>query len=129
MIGMFSGYADEFLIWLSALTAVLFAIPLLIDPMRWASILGWRIPAHTDLAVYLGRSLSVVAIAINAACIRAGLTGVAIAELVSIVIVISVLMVFIHAWGAFRKIQPLSETIEIGFWFAIALGALAVYPG
>lgn len=128
MIGIWSGYADEFLIWLSALTFVLFTIPLLLVPLRWAKLMGFQIPAHTDLAVYFGRSVGALAAAMNFAAMRAGLSGAGAAEMIGLIVAISVMMVMIHAWGAYKKIQPLSETLEIGFWIAMGLAALAVLP-
>ncbi len=128
MVGMWSGYADEFLIGLAALTFVLFTIPLLLVPMRWGRLMGFQIPAQTDLAVYFGRSVGALAAATNFIALRAGLSGEGVAEIVALIVAIAVMMVFIHAWGAYKKIQPLSETLEIGFWIAMALVALAVLP-
>lgn len=128
MIGIWGGYADEFLIWLSALTFVLFTIPLLLVPLRWAKLMGFQIPAHTDLAVYFGRSVGALAAAMNFAAMRAGLSGAGAAEMIGLIVAISVMMVLIHAWGAYKKIQPLGETLEIGFWIAMGLVALAVLP-
>lgn len=129
MIGAYSGYAEEFLMGLAALTFFLFTIPLLLVPLRWAKLMGFQIPSHTDLAAYFGRSVGALAAAINFLAFRAGQTGVAVAEVIAFIVAIAVMMVFIHAWGAYKKIQPLSETLEIGFWIAMAIGALAVYPG
>lgn len=128
MIGMWSSYADEFLIGLAALTFVLFTIPLLLVPLRWAKLMGFEIPAHTDLAVYFGRSVGALAAATNFAALRAGLSGAGEAEMIGLIAAIAAMMILIHAWGAYRKIQPLSETLEIGFWIAMALVALAVLP-
>ena len=129
MIGPYSGFADEFLIGLAAFTFLFFTLPLLFAPLRWGKLMGFQIPAHTDLAVYFGRSLGVVAAASNYLALRAALTGAALAEVVAFIAALAAMMVAIHAWGAYKKIQPLSETLEIGLWVAIALAALAVYPG
>ena len=128
MIGMWSGYADEFLIWLSALTFVFFTIPLLAVPLRWAKLMGFQIPAHTDLAVYFGRSVGALAASVNFLALHAGLSGRAVFDVLIFIVAIAAMMVLIHAWGAYRKIQPLSETLEIGFWIAMGLAALAVLP-
>ena len=129
MIGQWSSHADEFLIGLAAITFVLFTIPLLFVPMRWAKLMGFQIPSHTDLAVYFGRSVGALAAATNVIAMRAGLTGVGVGVIIALIIAIAAMMVLIHAWGAYRKIQPLSETLEIGFWILMALAGLAVYPG
>lgn len=128
MIGVGSAFAYEFLIGLAVLTFVLFTIPLLLVPLRWAKLMGFQIPAHTDLAVYFGRSVGALAAAMNFAALRAGLSGDGAATMIGLIVAISAMMILIHAWGAYKKIQPLSETLEIGFWIAMALAALAVLP-
>lgn len=128
MVGAFSGFAEEFLIGLAALTFLFFTIPLLFVPLRWAKLMGFQIPAHTDLAVYFGRSVGAVAFAANFLALHAGLSGRAVADTILFVAAIAVAMTAIHIWGAIKKIQPLSETLEIGFWILIFLVALAVLP-
>lgn len=128
MIGHWSAFADEFLIGLASLTFVLFTIPLLLTPLRWARVMGFTIPAHTDLAAYFGRSVGALAAAANYLALRAGLTGEGVATVVGFLAAVAAMMVLIHAWGAYKKIQPLSETLEIGFWILIGLASLGVYP-
>lgn len=125
---MWSQYAEEFLIGLAALTFLFFTIPLLLVPMRWAKLMGFEIPTHTDLAVYFGRSVGALAASINFLALHAGLSGRAIPNVLLLIVAISAMMVLIHAWGAYKKIQPLSETLEIGFWILMGLAALAVMP-
>lgn len=48
--------------------------------------------------------------------------------LIVFVAALAAMMIVIHAWGAYKKIQPMSETLEIGLWVAIALAALALLP-
>jgi hypothetical protein len=45
-----------------------FAIPLLLDPYRWARTFGWRRERETDVGLYFGRCLGAVA---TAACVQA----------------------------------------------------------
>jgi hypothetical protein len=96
--------------------------------LRWAKLMGFQIPAHTDLAVYFGRSVGALAAATNFLALHAGLSGRAVPDVLLFIVAISVMMVAIHAWGAYKKIQPLSETLEIGFWIAMGLAALAMMP-
>lgn len=128
MIGAYSSLADEFLIGLAGFTFLFFTLPLLFTPLAWAKVMGFQIPAHTDLAVYFGRSLGVVAAASNYLALRAALTGEGLRGVVAFIAALAALMIVIHAWGAYKKIQPLSETLEIGLWAAITIAALAVYP-
>jgi hypothetical protein len=128
MIGQWSAYAEEFLIGLAAATFLFFTIPLLFVPLRWAKLMGFQIPAHTDLAVYFGRSVGGLAFAANFLALHAGLSGRAVSDTLLFIAAVAFVMTFIHIWGAIRKIQPLSETIEIGFWILMFLAALAVMP-
>ena len=128
MIGMWSGYSDEFLTFLSAATFLFFAVPLTLTPLRWARFMGFKIPSHTDLAVYFGRSVGGLVTAINVMAFRAGRTGEGVETALCLILGIAVMMFFVHLWGAIKKIQPLSETLEIAFWIALGLAALAVWP-
>lgn len=128
MIGVWSAQAQAFLLVASALSAIGLSLPILLAPMAWARRFGWTIPDHTDLAVYFGRSLGALAVTINLLTLRAALTGVALVPAFEVTLVVSLLMVVVHVYGALRRVQPVSETIEIGFWAAIALLALACWP-
>ena len=50
-----------------ALFGPLFAIPLFLDPYRWARAFGWRREPQTDVGLYFGRCLGAVA---TAACVQ-----------------------------------------------------------
>lgn len=128
MIGMWSGFADEFLTYLSAATFLFFAVPLTLTPLKWARFMGFQIPSHTDLAVYFGRSVGGLVTAINVTAFRAGRSGEGVETALGLIVGIAVMMFFVHVWGAIKKIQPLSETLEIGFWIALGFTALAVWP-
>lgn len=90
--------------------------------------MGFEIPSHTDLAVYFGRSVAALAAAVNFLALHAGLSGRAVFDVLIFIIAIATMMTIIHVWGAIRKIQPISETLEIGFWILIGLAALGVLP-
>ena len=57
MIGTWSSHTSSFLAWFPALVMVIFGMPMLVAPMKWGRMIGFRLPEHTDLAVYFGRSL------------------------------------------------------------------------
>jgi hypothetical protein len=38
-------------------------------------------------------------------------------------------MTTVHIWGALLRIQPISETLEIGMYSGLGLLAVALYPG
>jgi len=128
MLGIWSQYSSTFLFWFPVLILVAFALPMLFAPLAWAKIIRFTLPGHTDLAVYFGRSLGVAGIGICVMCFAASKTPVAQPIVIDGLFVISVLFVITHIYGAVKKIQPLIETLEIGFWFALACLLLAVYP-
>ena len=128
MIGIWAEHSSTFLFWFPVLILVVFALPMLFVPLVWAKTIGFALPGDTDLAVYYGRSLGVAAIGICVMCFVA--SGIPAAQPVVIdgLIVISALYVITHIHGAVMKIQPLIETLEIGFWIALFCVLLAVYP-
>jgi hypothetical protein len=46
-------------------------VPLALFPLRWARWFLWKVPAETDLAVYFGRCVGVLALAIIIVAFRA----------------------------------------------------------
>ena len=46
----------------------IFALPLLLDPYRWARAFGWKPEPETDVGLYFGRCLGAVA---TGACVQA----------------------------------------------------------
>ena len=128
MIGIWGNYSSTFLFWFPVLILFAFAIPMLFVPLVWAKTIRFTMPEHTDLAVYFGRSLGVAAIGICVMCFIASGTPAAQPTVIDGLIVISMLYVITHIHGAIKKIQPLAETLEIGFWIALSCLLLAVYP-
>lgn len=128
MIGIWSSHSSTFLFWFPVLILVVFALPMLFVPLVWAKAIQFALPEHTDLAVYFGRSLGVAAIGICVMCFTA--SGIPAAQPIVIdgLIVISALYVITHIHGAIMRIQPLMETLEIGFWVVLFCLLLAVYP-
>lgn len=86
-------------------------------------------PADTDLAIYFGRCLGVLAVALIVFVLRAGLTGDGLVQMFQIMIPVFVGMTLVHIVGAIQQIQPVTETIEIGFWAGLLLLGLLFYPG
>ena len=128
MIGAWSSYSSTFLFWFPVLVLIVFALPMIFVPLLWAKTIQFTLPEHTDLAVYFGRSLGVAAIGICVMCFVASKTPAAQPLVLDGLIVIFALYVITHIHGAIRKIQPLAETLEIGFWIGLFFLSLAVYP-
>jgi len=105
-----------------------FGIPLFLSPLGWARTLRWRVPADTDLTVYLGRSLGAVAVALGAGALRAARRPEEHPVMFDVAFMTGALLAAVHVWGALLRRQPWTETAEIGFWSAMAAGALLTYP-
>jgi hypothetical protein len=130
-IGLWSAHTQLFLLVLIALTSVLFALPIFLVPLRWASCLRWRLPKEADgadLAVYFGRCLGAFILIIEALMLQAALTGEGLIMAFHVLLAVAVLMVIVHIQGAIQRIQPLSETLEIGMYSGIGVLALLFYP-
>ena len=129
MVGIWAAHAQAFLLVLMLVTSAVFALPIFLTPLTWARRFGWRIPEHTDLAVYFGRCLGAFILIVELLMLRAAFTGTGLVFTFQVLIAVAVLMTVVHIWGALQRIQPISETLEIGVY--AGLGALAVlfYPG
>ena len=117
-----------FLLAASTIGLLAFALPLLLSPLRWAKRLRWRVPEDTDLAVYLGRSLGAVATALSVGGLLAARDPRRHRIVFPMAAIAASLLTGVHVWGAIRKRQPWTETVEILFWAAVAAGAVASYP-
>lgn len=128
MIGIWSEHAQTFMLVFAVLAAVAFVIPMIFAPMHWARALLWNIPEDTDLAVYALRSLGSMGLVILLLTFRAAITGEGLLFVYELFIPFFLLMVLVHTYGAIRKIQPITETLEIGFWLILLVLALCFMP-
>ena len=117
-----------FLLTASGVGLVAFALPLLFSPLRWAKALRWRVPADSDLALYLGRSLGALAVTLTLGGIRAAFDPWRNRILFPMAAVAAGLLTVVHTVGAVQRRQPWTETAEILFWGAMTVGAVACYP-
>ena len=111
-----------FLLAASGVGLVAFALPLLLSPLRW------RVPADSDLTLYLGRSLGALAVALTLGGIRAAFDPWRNRILFPMAAVAAGLLTLVHIVGAVQRRQPWTETAEILFWGAMTVGAVACYP-
>lgn len=121
MFGMLSEYYTQYLLIFGVTTAVIFCIPLFFTPIIWGRLLLWNIPDDTDLAVYLGRCLGALGLVIDYFVISAALSNEAITLVFNALYILFALMVVTHIYGAIKKIQPITETLEIGLWGALLI--------
>ncbi|WP_372875484.1 hypothetical protein [Pseudomonas sp.] len=128
MLSIWSNWAADYLLILTVSTTLVFALPIFLVPLTWARLMGWRIPTQTDLAVYFGRCLGAFILILEAMMLRAALTGEAIHTVFQLLAATALMMIVVHVYGALRRIQPLSETLEIGFYAGLLLLTLLFWP-
>lgn len=129
MIGIWSAHTRDFLLLLVAVTSLVFALPIFLVPLRWARLFRWSIPQETDLAVYFGRCLGAFILVIEALMLRAGLSGEGLLFSCQALLAVAFLMIIVHIWGAVQRIQPITETLEIGMYSGLLVLTLLFYPG
>ena len=117
-----------FLLATSGVSLGAIALPLLVDPLKWAKRLRWRLPEDTDLTVYLGRSLGAVAVALGLGGLQAARDPWRYRIVFQIAAAVAVLLTGVHIRGAIERKQPWTETAEIPLWAAMAIGAIVCYP-
>ncbi|MBJ6764132.1 hypothetical protein JGU66_25440 [Myxococcaceae bacterium JPH2] len=114
--------ASWFLVVSTSFFLFVYALPLLLIPLRWAKWFGWELPTgNNDLTVYFGRCLGGVALAVIITVVQFvpdPKSHRAIFELIGLV---GGLMVVVHVWGALRRAQPWAETAEIPLYGAVCV--------
>lgn len=131
MIGMWSDNARAYLLVLTVVTFTAFSLLLLLKPLLWARLLRWHVPEaarDTHLALYFGRCLGAFAVVTNAMFLQAALTGLGAQVMLQFFTLFCVLMVVVHIWGALEKSQPITETLETGFWALLVVLNLLFMP-
>lgn len=128
MLGVWSANAADFLLILTLATTLVFALPIFFVPLTWARLMAWQIPQQTDLAVYFGRCLGAFILILEALVLRAALTGEAMHTAFELLAATATMMIVVHVYGALKRIQPLSETLEIGFYVLLLLLTLMFWP-
>jgi hypothetical protein len=105
-----------------------FALPLLIDPYRWARAFGWRAEPETDIGLYFGRCLGALA---TAACVEAGRAArdpVRHRSYYDFAEVAGWLLSAVHVRGLVERRQPPIEHAEIVGYALFALAARRFAP-
>lgn len=128
MVGTWGSHAQAFLLVLMLVTSAAFALPIFLAPLAWARRLGWRVPEDTDLVIYFGRCLGAFILVVELLMLRAALTGTGLVFTFQVLIAVAVLMTVVHIWGAVQRIQPVSETLEIGMYAGLGILAVLFYP-
>jgi hypothetical protein len=106
----------------------LFAIPLFLDPYRWARAFGWRREPETDVGLYFGRCLGAVA---TAACVQAARAASDPGRHRSYFQFAEIggwLLAAVHLRGLLERRQPPIEHAEIVGYAAFAVAARRYMP-
>src|SRR4030042_4406384 len=128
MIGLWSSYADVLLICGGVAMLAAFGLPLMLAPMRWASVFRWDVSQPGNLVIFLGRSLGVFISVIALYAFKVSQTPTAMPFYYELMLWTFVGMILLHIYGAIRKTQPITETLEIGLWVILCLITLCFYP-
>ena len=129
MVGIWSSYSSQYLYVLAIGILVGFGLPMMLVPITFARVLRWHIPEHEYLAIYFGRCLGGIACVIAVFGFKVANSPLLQPFFFQLAIWIFCILTLIHIYGALRKIQPISETIEIIFWFGLIILTLCFYPG
>jgi hypothetical protein len=106
-----------------------FGVSLFLDPYRWARGFRWRPEAETDVGLYFGRCLGAVAIGYGVEGLRAASDPGAAQTWFRATEAAAWLLAAVHVRGMLEGRQPVTETIEIPGWAAMAVGARRFAPG
>jgi hypothetical protein len=128
MIGIWQAYAGAYLIVAGVAMLAGFGIPLLVAPMSWARLMRWEVLPPGQLVIFLGRSLGMFICVVAAYAFKAAATPQAQPFFFELMLWLFVGMIGLHVYGAIKKAQPITETIEIGLWVMLLLVTLAFYP-
>ncbi|SMH57646.1 hypothetical protein [Azospirillum agricola] len=128
MLGLYADHGTTYLTVLMTVTTLSFALPILVAPLTWARLMLWRVPAETDLAVYFGRCLGAFILIVELLMLRAVTTGTGLTHVFDVLFCVFLLMLAVHVYGALRRIQPVTETLEIGLWAFLLVCNTVFYP-
>jgi hypothetical protein len=112
----------------SAVLGVGFGVPILLAPHKWARAFGWPDVPETDESRYFGRCLGGLAIASVASGLMAAKDPAGNRSHFRFVEVVGWTMTAVHVKGALERAQPVSETVEIPGWAALAICARKFAP-
>jgi hypothetical protein len=128
MIGIWNDYVNIYLYILAVAVLIGFGLPLLFVPIQWARVFRWEIPESTHLAAFLGRTVGALLCVISVFAYKAAINPTVQPFFVDMILWIICASILIHAYGAIKRVQPITETIEIIVWVILLLVTLAVYP-
>jgi hypothetical protein len=105
-----------------------FALPLLVDPYRWARAFGWKPEPETDVGLYFGRCLGALATASCLQALRASRDPAGQAGYYEFAEAAGWLLALVHLRGLLERRQPPIEHAEIAGYAAFAVAARRFAP-
>ena len=112
----------------AALFGPAFALPLLLDPYRWARAFGWRAEPETDVGLYFGRCLGAVSTSSCVQAARASRDPAGHRGYFEFAEVAGWLLAAVHLRGLLERRQPPIEHAEIVGYSAFAVAARRYAP-
>jgi hypothetical protein len=128
MIGIWQSYSDAYLYVAGVAMLATFGIPLLVVPLRWARAFRWEVPQSENFVVFLGRSLGILISLLAVFAVKVTSSPAAKPFFFDLMLWLFVAMIALHAYGAIRKTQPVTETVEILLWVVLFLITLCFSP-
>ncbi len=128
MIGIWSSHSDIFLYIVGVVTLIFYGIPLVFAPMSWARVFRWELPQASNLVATLGRSLGMVISIMAIFAFVAARNPAAKPFYFGLTLSVFAGMFLVHVYGALRKTQPFTETLEIVLWVLLGVVTLGFYP-
>jgi hypothetical protein len=128
MLGIWNAYTNIFLIVAGIAMLLGFGLPLMLVPMSWARLFRWEVPQSQLLASFLGRSVGVFISIMAIFAFKAAQNPAYQPFLFDLMLWIFGGMIILHVYGAIRRTQPITETIEIILWVVLSLVTLGFYP-
>ena len=120
--------ARRFAALLACVFGPAFAIPLFLDPYRWARAFGWRRERETDVGLYFGRCLGAVATALCLQAARAARDPERHRSYFEFAETGGWLLAAVHLRGLLERRQPPIEHAEIIGYSAVAIAARRYRP-
>ena len=120
--------ASRFATVIAAVFGPVFALPLLLDPYRWARAFGWKKEPETDVGLYFGRCLGALATATCVQAARVSRDPARHADYFEFAEIAGWLLAAVHLRGLLERRQPPVEHAEIAGYSAFALAARRFRP-
>jgi len=108
---------------------VLYALPLLLAPLKWSRLFQWKLPQETDLAVYFGRCVGGLACGIVFVAARTAPRPAEHPLVWELLIAAGALLTLVHVVGAVQRSQPWTEDAEIVMYGALTALSAWIYAG